>query len=94
MAGQLGVPENKVSAELSRFAANGLLVAMSVAEWDRRMLYERATPATLYWKLGLELIRRAAEEEALRTGLEAENLLQAVLGSFGQTATADSGGQA
>jgi len=64
MARELEIPENKVSVELSRFATDGLLLAMPSAGWDRRTLYDRTTRRTVYWDNGLDLIRMAVEEQA------------------------------
>ncbi len=66
MSKQLDIPENKVAAELSRFAERNLLVAMTGADWDRRTLYERAADSQTYWAAGADLVRRAAADEALR----------------------------
>lgn len=74
---QLGIPENKVASELSRFARDGLLAAMPSAQWDRRRLYERASGSTGYWNAGNELIERAASEEAIRVGVPAEVAMDA-----------------
>jgi len=81
MAERLAIPENKVSAELSRFAAAGLLATLMPADWDRRKLYERRPDATHYWELGLELVRRAAADEALRSGLDSSAAFEMYLTS-------------
>lgn len=77
LAEQLDIPENKISAELLRFASDGLLIAVPSQAWDRRKLFERANApnTTYYWKAGLELVRRAAQEEADRTGLTASSAM-------------------
>lgn len=72
MAGQLDIPENKVAAELSRFAEQNLLVASSDSGWDRRTLYERADESAGYWAAGSDLVRRAAADEALRLGMDTQ----------------------
>jgi hypothetical protein len=72
MAKQLDIPENKVAAELSRFADRNLLVEMSGAGWDRRTLYERAAESASYWAAGAQLLRRAAADEALRVGIDTD----------------------
>jgi len=79
MSQQLQIPENKVAAELSRFAADGLLTAISVATWDRRKLYERSPASDRYWQAGYQLIEQAAAEEALRIGIGAGSALQEYL---------------
>jgi hypothetical protein len=79
MARVLDVPENKVAAELSRFAEAGLLVAMDVAQWDRRKLYERAARETRYWDAALDLIERAAGDHALETGIAPRRAVEAYL---------------
>lgn len=79
VASRLGIPENKVSSELSRFASDGLLVAISVADWDRRKLYERNQGTSMYWHGAYELLERAAEEEAHRVGVSKERALNAYL---------------
>jgi hypothetical protein len=79
VASRLGVPENKVSSELSRFASDGLLVAISVADWDRRKLYERNPGTSMYWRGAYELLERAAEEEAHRVGVSKDQALNAYL---------------
>lgn len=79
VASQLGIPENKVAAELSRFAHDGLLVAISVAVWDRRKLYERSTTASMYWRSAYELLERAAADEANRVGVSTSSALRAYL---------------
>jgi hypothetical protein len=79
IAHQLGVPENKVSAELSRFADNDLLAAMDIAAWDRRRLYETTARSSSFWSAGLDIVRQAAEEEALRVGVGPDTALQAYL---------------
>jgi hypothetical protein len=79
VASQLGIPENKVAAELSRFANEGLLVEISVAAWDRRKLYERGPGGSMYWRGAYELLERAAGEEALRSGVSTASALRAYL---------------
>ncbi len=79
VASQLGIPENKVAAELSRFAHDGLLVAISVAVWDRRKLYERSPTASMYWRSAYELLERAAADEANRAGVSTSSALRAYL---------------
>lgn len=83
MAHQLGVPENKVAAELSRFAEEGLLTTISFAQWDRRKLYERNARGTTYWTLGYELLERAAAEEASRVGISTDAAMQVYLAEIG-----------
>jgi hypothetical protein len=80
MSMQLGIPENKISAELSRFADENLLMAVPSQAWDRRKLFERSSkPRTIhYWRAGLEIVELAALEEAERVGSDP----RAVLGSF------------
>lgn len=73
---QLGIPENKVAAELARFADEGLLVALPGDAWDRRKLYEPRRAGDGYWQAGYELIERAAAEEAARVGLEADAVVR------------------
>jgi hypothetical protein len=77
IADQTGVPENKVAAELSRFSRDGLLVATSPTQWDRRKLYDHASGGSRYWDFGYEVMARAASEEALRIGISAEQALAA-----------------
>lgn len=79
MAQQLDIPENKVATELSRFAASNLLVAMPVEQWDRRKLYERTSANTEYWRLGRELVERAAADEAARAGVDAATAMRTYL---------------
>ena len=79
IAAQLGIPENKVSAELSRFAANNLLSAISVAQWDRRRLYAPTRGSESYWAVALDIVQRAAEEEALRIDMDRTTVVQAYL---------------
>ncbi len=79
VASQLGIPENKVAAELSRFAHDGLLIAISVALWDRRQLYERSPTASMYWRSAYELLERAAADEANRVGVSTSSALRAYL---------------
>ncbi|WP_027004807.1 hypothetical protein [Conexibacter woesei] len=79
MAGQLDVPENKVSAELSRLATNNLLTAISIAAWDRRRLYERSPRSEPYWAAALDILRRAAETEALRAEVTEDEAVTAYL---------------
>jgi hypothetical protein len=76
IAAQTGIPENKVAAELSRFARDGLLAASSPAQWDRRKLYDRAGDSS-YWEFGHEVIVRAAETEALRLGISTQEAVGA-----------------
>ena len=79
IAKPLGIPENKVAAELSRFAAGGLLIALSGAEFDRRTLYERGPSSAQYWQAGYELVERAAADEALRLDIDCSTVLHAYL---------------
>jgi hypothetical protein len=79
MARQLDIPENKVAAELSRFADQNLLEASPDSAWDRRTLYEPSANSANYWAAGSELVRRAAEDEALRLGLDNEATITAYL---------------
>jgi hypothetical protein len=79
MAGQLDIPENKVAAELSRFAEQNLLVASSDSSWDRRTLYEPADESAGYWAGGSALVRRAAADEALRLGIDTQTALTTYL---------------
>jgi hypothetical protein len=79
MARQLGIPENKVAAELSRFADQDLLVASPDSVWDRRTLYERADESAGYWAAGSGLVRRAAADEALRLGIDTQTALTTYL---------------
>ncbi|HEY2768485.1 MAG TPA: hypothetical protein VGI76_09515 [Solirubrobacteraceae bacterium] len=82
MAYQLSLPENKVSAELSRFADEGLLRTISFAQWDRRKLYERGH-STHYWRFGYELLERAAAEEGLQHGIDSSTALKAYFDETG-----------
>lgn len=75
----MGIPENKVAAELSRFANDGLLVEISVAAWDRRKLYDRGSGGSMYWRGAYELLERAAGEEARRVGVSTTAALRAYL---------------
>jgi hypothetical protein len=79
MAGQLDIPENKVAAELSRFAEQNLLVASADSAWDRRTLYEPADESTGYWAAGSDLVRRAAADEAVRLGIDTQSALTTYL---------------
>jgi hypothetical protein len=79
IATQLEIPENKVSAELSRFAANNLLSTISVARWDRRRLYTPTPGSNSYWTVALDIVQRAAEEEALRIGMDREAVIETYL---------------
>jgi hypothetical protein len=79
MATKLGIPENKVASELSRFANDGLLTTVSVDQWDRRRLYAKSPTASLYWQGAYELLERAATDEASRVGTPADIALHAYL---------------
>ncbi len=92
MSRQLGIPENKVSAELSRFADQNLLTAISVSDWDRRTLYERTADSESYWAAGLDLLRRAAADEALRSGIAAEAAFGAWVAAVRGSSDMPSGG--
>lgn len=79
MSTQLEIPENKVSGELSRFAAQDLLTELTGDPWDRRTLYEPAAGSSAYWDAAKSLVRRAADAEALEQGVSAEATLSAYL---------------
>jgi hypothetical protein len=91
MAKQLDIPENKVAAELSRFAEQNLLVASSDSVWDRRTLYEPSAESAGYWAAGSELVRRAAKDEASRLGIDTETALTTYLVGVHNLAYADHG---
>jgi hypothetical protein len=75
MAKQLGIPENKVSGELSRFAAQDLLTELSGDPWDRRTLYAPTAGSAAYWDGAKALLHRAAADEALELGVSADEAL-------------------
>jgi hypothetical protein len=79
MATQLGIPENKVSGELSRFAAQNLLTELTGDPWDRRTLYAPAAGSGAYWDAGKALVHRAATEEAIEQGVSTDDALSAYL---------------
>ena len=76
MSKQLDIPENKVSAELSRFARQNLLTAISDAAWDRRTLYTPAPGSESYWASALDLLRRSAAEVGLETGIDGDRAFE------------------
>jgi hypothetical protein len=86
MSKQLDIPENKVAAELSRFADENLLIAMSGSDWDRRTLYQPASNSASYWAVGVDFLRRAATEEALRVGAAPEDAFNAYLATLDSSA--------
>jgi hypothetical protein len=75
MADQLDIPENKVSAELSRFAANNLLTEVSRDRWDRRRLFQHTPGSDTYWAAALAIVVAAARDEALRIEADADEVL-------------------
>jgi len=79
MATQLGIPENKVSGELSRFAAQNLLTELTGDPWDRRTLYEPTAGSDAYWAGAKALVRRAAADEALEQDVSTDSALSAYL---------------
>ncbi|HEY4812214.1 MAG TPA: hypothetical protein VIH71_14260 [Solirubrobacteraceae bacterium] len=79
MATQLEIPENKVSGELSRFAAQDLLTELTGDPWDRRTLYAPSAGSGAYWDAAKSLVQRAAAAEALDQGVSADEALSAYL---------------
>jgi len=79
MATQLGIPENKVSGELSRFAAQNLLTELSGDPWDRRTLYAPTAGSDAYWAAAKALVRQAAADVALEQGVSTNDALSVYL---------------
>lgn len=82
MATQLGIPENKVSGELSRFAAQNLLTELAGDPWDRRTLYSPTAGSDAYWAGAKALVHRAAADEALKQGVSTDDALSAYLSAI------------
>lgn len=76
----LGIPENKVSAELARFAELRLLAPMTeAATWDRRRLFVKGLALPSYLAMATDMVKLAATEAASGSDAEAERLMDLYL---------------